>query len=149
MNKGFTLMELLVVVLIIGILASIAMPQYLKAVKKAKAVEAWTHGKALADAENVFYMRHGYYTSDLSRLDIEIPSLNNVAIGDTYASGSNFTRDLIIGSGSNYVRLSYRLYDGKLSSIYFDDNERKTQCQNFLPCSNPSIWGNSSGACYF
>ena len=71
-HAGFTLIELLVVVLIIGILSAVALPEYTRAVGKARVTEAIIALKAVTDAQVVSYMANGQYATSLEDLDVEV-----------------------------------------------------------------------------
>jgi len=61
MSKGFTLIELLIVVAIIGILAAIAIPNFLQAQTRAKVSKAQGEAQELATSIESFYIDNNAY----------------------------------------------------------------------------------------
>lgn len=63
MKQGFTLIELMVVVLIIGILSAIALPQYTKAIAKARVAEALAMVDSMQKGVDMWVLENGYPNS--------------------------------------------------------------------------------------
>ena len=75
-KQGFTLLELLMVVLIIGILAAIALPQYRKAVAKAELAQIIDITKTLKQAQERYFLTNNKYAANINGLDITTGNTN-------------------------------------------------------------------------
>ncbi|MBQ3834043.1 MAG: prepilin-type N-terminal cleavage/methylation domain-containing protein [Elusimicrobia bacterium] len=79
-HKGFTLVELIIVIVIIGILTIVAVPIFSGYIKKAKQTEAKTLLNQIGTFEKVYHVEHStFYTSPTTNFDrfMNIDARNN------------------------------------------------------------------------
>ena len=74
LTAGFTIMELIIVVILIALLTSVAYPRYIKAMEKSKVGEAMTNLFSIRMAEKVYFIQHGTFTSNMADLSIDDPN---------------------------------------------------------------------------
>jgi type IV pilus assembly protein PilA len=70
-KKGFTLIELMVVILIVGILAAASVPLMRGRIDKAKWAEANAMAGTIQTAARVYFVENGNVTNDLEELGFE------------------------------------------------------------------------------
>ncbi len=74
MKKGFTLLELIVVIIILGILATLGFTQYAKVVEKGRTAEAKMILGQLRTAEVAYNQEYGAYTATIANLAVQAPT---------------------------------------------------------------------------
>jgi type IV pilus assembly protein PilE len=73
-NKGFTLIELMVVVAIIGVLAAIAIPAYSKYAVQAKRSAAESFIMSVANRQEQYILDARHYASSVAALNMVVPT---------------------------------------------------------------------------
>ena len=88
-NKGFTLVEIMIVVVIIGLLASMAIPAFQKVRTNSQDKAVLNNARQLSAASDQYYLENGVSTvtiTDLVGPTTYVKALNSVAL-ETYPSG--------------------------------------------------------------
>lgn len=103
-GRGFTLIELMIAVAVIGILAAVAYPSYQSAMVKNRRSAAQTALMDIAQKEQQYLLDNRSYTNSLSTLGYAVPSnvsaYYTVAVTVGTASAPSFSATAVPISGS-------------------------------------------------
>lgn len=89
MRKGYSLIEVMIVIALIGSLLFIAMPKYKRFIAKARRTEAQINLHNLYMVEQSFWAEHGKYTSNLRELGWRPEGKINYSYGFNGAENEN------------------------------------------------------------
>ncbi len=126
-RRGFSLVELSVVVIIIGVLAAFGVPRLLKSVERSKASEAFKYCASVRSAQERYQAREGTYVISLTSLDVTQVAPKYFTVGTVTAGATTdledswkftLTRDGASGGyGAYTVTFTQDGYDSANSTI--------------------------------
>jgi type IV pilus assembly protein PilA len=108
-NQGFTLVEIMIVVVIIGLLASMAIPAFQKVRTNSQDKAVLNNARQLSAASDQYYLENGVSTvvlTDLVGPTTYVKMLNSVAL-ETYPTGFSQGTTITIGGVAGARTITY------------------------------------------
>jgi type IV pilus assembly protein PilA len=108
-TKGFTLVEIMIVVVIIGLLAAMAIPAFQKVRQNSQDKAVLNNARQLAAAADQYYMENGVssvVSSNLVGATAYVKAINTVA-GETYPAGYSQGTTITIAGIAGARTLTY------------------------------------------
>ncbi len=138
-RTGFTLVELSVVIVIIGVMAAFGVPRFLKSVERSKAAEAFAYLSSVRAAQERYQAQQGTYASDLNLLDVvqAPPKYFNVGICTATETTWNLTMTRKAGTAGYTGSSGYGQYTVTYTQDGFDTlNSTITTLPDINPMSS-------------
>ena len=93
MKKGFTLIELITVVIIIAIMAALALPQYTRFIERGHGSTARNALNMIRKAEATYFALQSQYSNIMSVLDDEVPEISKLALSQEWSYNITLQND--------------------------------------------------------
>ncbi len=153
-TKGFTLVEILVVVLILSVLVAVSLPLYTGAVDKSKFGTMLPISLSIKNAEENYFLTKGFYTDKINDLSLSVADQSSekqdlIYEIDTSNKGDQFNVLKITHKGLSNVRLAFYFdnnarFQGQLHCEAKDGDERATKlCKKTL--SGKEVYNTEDG----
>lgn len=123
--KGFSLPELLVVIVIIGILVLIALPNLMPLISRAKSVEAQQQLIFLHSLEKTYFYTYSKYSSSLEEIGFEQQKLS------TEGGTANYIIEIVEAGDNSYRAIATSVVDFDQDGVYsvweIDQNKKLSE----------------------
>lgn len=137
-GKGFSLIELLVVVAIMGILAGIAIPSFLGYRMRARNAAALSDGASFRVVEESFFLARGTYTgSTICLCEFSFEPAN--------VQGSQVFIPSLTGVAAAKYTVNFQHAKGDMKAIATQSGLTQNSCNG--SCGGSTVWDQPTGGC--